>query len=327
LNQGSRFIMWELCAPKEIIKNVVLCLSLWIFAFGSQAEENHGRASNGCFTNLKQWPAVKVPKRVLLIPLLNKSNHSSECERWPEKPAALLQNFYRRQFQAKVMWLRNVHHWADYYREIDRLLAQKQMSFDRVIFIGHGGFDGPILNSTEVRGGIAKNGSEGVVSYETERQPGILQIFTLTYNVSKNSMFSTYVAGAWRELVKLEPDAAEERLFEMKKRFVPMDAACFASYCTVIRPVSGEDEAIRKIKLQTCEDICRGPLFTMETHEEIEPERFFRFAGSIGLLAKKDGLVFFGGCNAGSALTEDVPGWDSPPGYLLQSVAVGGPYV
>src|SRR5574341_1229072 len=97
----------------------------WACALGSYGSEHDRLLCAGNFTNLNQWPVVQFPKRVLLIPLLRKQDDSNENERWPERPAALLADFYRRRFQAEVVWLRNIRTWDDYYFEVNRLLPQQ----------------------------------------------------------------------------------------------------------------------------------------------------------------------------------------------------------
>lgn len=308
------------------IKASFVVFLLWACALSSYGSEHDRLLCAGNFTNLNQWPVVQRPKRVLLIPLLSKNIDSNENERWPERPAALLADFYRRQFQAEVVWLRNIHTWDDYYLEVNRLLPQQTTAFDRVIFIGHGGFDGPVLKKTEILQHLTIKGSEGIVSYATETQPGKQQIFSLTYDVSKNKIFSAYVADFWRDLTQMEPDDATRRLDEMKRRLQPMDSACFERYCESIRLAPARDEADKNIKMNTCQDICRGPLFLLKSQEEIRPERFFLFADSLNSLVGRDGLVFFGECNPGTTASDRISAWDSPPGFLVQSKAVGGPY-
>lgn len=298
---------------------------LWACALSSYGGEYDRLLCDGNFTNLNQWPVVQFPKRVLLIPLLRKKPDTNENERWPERPAALLADFYRRRFQAEVIWLRNIRTWDDYYLEVNRLLPRQARSFDRVIFIGHGGFDGPVLKKAEILRNLTIKGSEGLVSYATESQPGKQQVFSLTYDFAKNKLFSAYIADHWRDLTQMEPDEAARRLDEMKRRLQPMDSACFERYCASIRRVPVQDETERNIRMDTCQDICREPLFLLTSQEEIREERFFHFADSLSSLVGRDGLVFFGECNPGTPPDRN-SAWDSPPGFLVQSKAVGGPY-
>lgn len=47
-----------------------------------------------------------------------------------------------------------------------------------------------------------------------------MQIFSLTYDVSKNKVFSAYVADSWRDLTQMDPDDATRRVDEMKNGLV-----------------------------------------------------------------------------------------------------------
>jgi hypothetical protein len=305
------------------VKTFIAVFLVWTCSLSSYGGEHDRELCAGNFTNLYQWPVVQIPKRVLLIPLLRKKPDTNESERWPEQPAAYLANFYRRQFQAEVVLLRNVRTWDDYYREVNRLLLQQAILFDRVILIGHGGFDGPVLTKAVIQQNLTIKGSEGNLTYATESQPGKQQIFSLTYDISKNKIFSAYISGSWRNLVQM--DDAAQRLYEMKNRLQPMNAACFDRYCAPLQSAPAMDEADKHNKMNNCRYICREPLFFLKSQEEIAPERFFLFARSLRSLARRDGLVFFGECNPGAAIPGSISEWDHL-GWLVQSKLVGGPY-
>jgi len=305
---------------------LLLLFLLLTYAFNSLAEDNDRLLCSGHFTNLNQWPVVQSPKRVLLVPLLKKQEDSNEDERWPENPAALLDDFYRQRFHAEVVSLRNIRSWDDYYRGVNQLLLKQEAAFDRVILIGHGGFDGPVLKRAEILQDLTIKGSAGVLSYASETQPGKQQIFSLTYDVSTNKSFSDYITNNWRELTQMDPNVASRELHEMKDRLQPIDTACVDRYCKAFRLGSELDEAERSNKMHICQDICRTPLFMLQTREEIRPERFFHFADTLTALAKSDGLVFFGACNPGTSSPDRVSSWDNAPGFLIQSKLVGGPF-
>ena len=96
---------------------------------------------------LSEFNVKKAPKKVLLVPLLySNPEYPGENERWPEPSARRLSELYQSQFGAHVHWLRNVRNWQDYYDQTDALIAQGAR-FDRVIFIAHGGFDGPVMRN------------------------------------------------------------------------------------------------------------------------------------------------------------------------------------
>lgn len=295
-----------------------------VFTSASSSAEDGRLSCLGHYTNLNQWPVVQFPKRVLLIPLLNKNIDSNENERWPEQPAAVLESFYRSRFQADVVWLRNIRTWEDFYFEVSRLL-QNSIPFDRVILIGHGGFDGPVLKKAAIQQSLTIKDSEGTVYSAIESQPGKQQIFSLTYDIFKNQIFSTYIADYWRALIKMDPADASRQLDAMKIRLQPMDVKCFERYCSPDRLAPAKNEADRKIMLSTCQYICREPLFLLKSQEEITPKRFFLFADSLNSLAQKDGLIFLGGCNPGTTAPKNTsPEWY--PGALSQSKLAGGPY-
>lgn len=307
------------------IRAALAVFLLSALALNSYAGDHDRELCAGNFTNLHQWPVVQVPTRVLLIPLIHRKAGTNENERWPERPAAMLADFYRKQFGAKVVWLRNIRSWNDYYREVDRLTPQQASVFDRVILIGHGGFDGPILKETEVLKKLTIKDSEANVIYTSESQPGQLDVFSLTYDVSKNKVFSDYVANNWRALTEMDPDEAAQRLDEVKRRSQPLDTACYRRYCAELSSAPAQDAEERRVRMHTCEDICRGPLFLLKIDHTIEPERFYLFAEHLSSLAKPKGLVFFGSCNPGSKAPEDDSEWNYP-GFLTESKALGGPY-
>lgn len=154
------------------------------------------RDSASCRAQTSRLGDLRVtekPRRVLLVPLLRKGRGSNENELWPEQPSAKIEVFYRSKFKAEVVWLRGVRVWQDYYKQVDRLLRQSAL-FDRVIFIGHGSFNGPSLNYEILRKNFKVEGSKGTLYRAIDAQPGILRELTITYDLSRNPAFDDYIA-------------------------------------------------------------------------------------------------------------------------------------
>lgn len=151
---------------------LVYLLLLLICADDVYSHEHHSmscRSYNGRSSDLKlQQP----PRRVLLVPLLSRDPYTNESPRWSEQPARTLKAFYRNRFNAVVKQLVNVWTWTDYYRQVEQL-TQRSPPFDRVIFISHGGFDGPILNNTVFWQDFQLTGNTGKLLQLSEEQPGL----------------------------------------------------------------------------------------------------------------------------------------------------------
>ena len=282
-----------------------------------------------CFGNLAQlsYPVTHAPRRVLIIPLLHKRRQSVETENWPERPAATLATYYRQHFAAEVTVLRNIRTWEDYYRAVGVLLARQAYPFDRVILIGHSGFDGPVLNKTILKRNWQEQQGKGAVLSVTTTQAGKNQVFTLHYQVATNPSFSAHIARSWYELTALDHDVAVERLRALKDRWQPLDQACFSRYCAPLQSaaLSFDSREVMQ-KLDACQNVCREPLYTVKEQEEIDVERFYDFAASLTGLSRRGGVIFLGGCNPGSMTPERHEAWEKPPGLLTQSPQLGGPY-
>lgn len=288
------------------------CCSATVQAAACEAEPD----SAGCESFAAQ-PSLRRPSRVLLVPLLSKSKDSIESERWPEIPAASIADFYREAYQAQVVWLRDVRDWRDYYQQFDRLLRQSA-SFDRVIFIGHGGFDGPILNPAVFRRDFSVQAGTGKLLREIEAQPGISRSVTITYDVARNRAFSDYIAAHWRELLALDADP-EQTLKAREADLQPLNQSCYQ------RCRSDAAAAVGTSQPAACEWLCREQLFVAKLSEEPAPERFQLFAERLRALVAADGLIMLGFCNSGSEANEGVDRWDSD-GVLVHSALAGGPH-
>lgn len=259
---------------------------------------------------------VQEPQRVLIVPLLRKMKDSAESERWPENPAARIAALYRDTYRAQVVWLREVREWEDYYDQIDGLLRQSAI-FDRVIFVGHGGFDGPILNQAVFRQSFEANARGGVLSRGIETQPGVQQSLAITYDTPSNPAFSDYIATHWRELLALDTDPVPI-LSDLEARLQPVDASC-SNRCLAEASAAGVD------RLAACDSICRDALFTTRWALEAAPERFWLFADKLRSLVAARGLILLGFCNPGSMAYEGEHTWDSD-GLLVHSSLAGGPH-
>lgn len=67
-----------------------------------------------------------------------------------------------------------------------------------------------------------------------------------------------------------------------------------------------------RFRFGACKSVCRDPLFVFRSGEEPAPERFFLFVDSLRALARVDGLIFFGACNPGTAVAENLEPWEGP---------------
>ena len=263
------------------------------------------------------------PRRILLVPLLRKGSDSNENERWPEQPSAKIESFYRRMFNAEVVRLQEVRVWNDYYAHIDRL-QQASARFDRVIFIGHGGFDGPSLNYQILRQHFKLEGDKGTLYRAIDAQPGILRELTISYDLPRNPAFHDYIAARWPTLLQLDRDAIDI-LKDMQTRLQPLDQACYRRHCSAAQLAAESSPQQREVMLKTCEFVCREPLFQFRVSDEISTEQFFLFAKSLQSLVTEDGLIMVGVCNPGSAAVKGETPWDTE-GMLIHSTLTGGPH-
>jgi len=265
----------------------------------------------------------RPPKRVLLIPLLSRDPHSTESPRWSEQPARALKAFYRNQFHADVTVLRDLWSWPDYYREVEPLIEQSP-PFDRVIFISHGGFDGPVLKNAVFWQNLEITGNKGKLLQLSEAQPGLQNEMSITYDTGKNGVFSDYMATRWPEMAPMKSSDTFHLLKGLEKQLQPLDRACYARYCAPER-LAANPERLRPYLLDSCELMCREPLFEQKTASEIAPERFFHFAKSLSSLARENGLIFFGACNPGSSASMKTREHDDTE-LLINSTLAGGPH-
>ena len=263
------------------------------------------------------------PKRVLLVPLLSRDSYANENSRWSEQPARTLETFYRNRFNAAVKQLRNVWSWTDYYQQVEQMV-QLSPPFDRVIFISHGGFDGPVLRDAVFWQNLQVTGSKGKLLQLSESQPGLKNGLSITYDTSKNRIFSDYMASHGSDLAQMNFSDIWHLLKGLEKQVQPLDSACFQRYCPPDRIATMLGERL-EYQLYLCELFCRESLFQLKTSVEISPERFFHFTKSLSSLVTKEGLIFFGSCNPGSAAPEKVVAHDETE-FLINSTLAGGPH-
>lgn len=266
---------------------------------------------------------VRSPDRVLIIPLLRKDPGSAENERWAEGPAAQTEAFYRARFSANVTRLRDIRLWADYYRET--AMMRKFAPFDRVIFIGHGGYDGPILNGRIVQSALTVEGEHAQATRIVEAQPGLEETVTISYSIGQNRDFSRFMESHWKQLSRKEPADIRKILLNGERRLQPLDLACMERQCPAEAFASLPDDSDREIKRAACESVCRNPLFVWRSSDEIAPERFRTFVRSLGSLTARDGLIVLGMCNPGSDVPERESPWDVG-GALVHSNLASGPH-
>jgi len=296
---------------------------LWFVANSACGGENRllsCRSVNGAMG----YPQIRhPPRRVLLVPLLSKEPYSQISERWAEQPANNIAAFYRNRFDADVSLLRNIKSWEDYYQQIGQLLRQSA-PFDRVIFVGHGGFDGPILKAKVFFQDLSITGKNGRLLQFSEAQPGLKNVLSITYDIEKNQVFTNHIASHLQELAELGASEVRYRLKGLEKLLQPLDSACFNRYCSPDKLVTARPGTYQS-RIELCELVCREPLFDLKASVEISSERFFLFANTLKSLATPDGLIFFGSCNPGSqAPTQERKRGDVE--LLINSPLAAGPY-
>jgi hypothetical protein len=163
------------------IRFLVSLLLLWICATDVYSDEHHAVSCRAFYGRLSDLKLQQPPRRVLLVPLLSRDPYTNGSSRWSEQPARTLDAFYRNRFNAAVKQLRDVWSWTDYYRQVEQMV-QQSTPFDRVIFISHGGFDGPILNNTVFWQDFQITGSKGKLLQHSEMQPGLNPYLTSQIN-------------------------------------------------------------------------------------------------------------------------------------------------
>jgi hypothetical protein len=299
-----------------------LLLLLWIPA-SAVYSKHHSMSCGAFYGRSSDLNLQRPPRRVLLVPLLSRDPYTNESSRWSEQPARTLEAFYRRRFNADVKQLRNIWSWSDYYRKVEQIMKQSR-PFDRVIFISHGGFDGPILKNSEYWHSFEVTGNQGKLLQFSEAQPGLKNMLSLTYDTQKNPVFSDYMASRWPELASMKFSDIWHQLTSLEKQLVPVDRACFQRQCPQDRLAMRQGEEL-EYQIHLCELLCRESLFKIKTSEELSAERFFRFTKSLSSLVTTDGMVFFGACNPGSAAPEKATEPDKTE-FLINSTLAGGPH-
>jgi len=305
------------------IRFPVLLLSLWIFASDVYSNQHHSMSCRAFYGRSSDLNLQRPPRRVLLVPLLSRDPYTNESSRWSEQPARTLAAFYRKRFNADVKQLRDIWSWSEYYRKVEQTVQQSP-PYDRVIFISHGGFDGPVLKNSEYWHSFEVTGNKGELLQFSEAQPGLKNMLSITYDTEKNRVFSDYMASRWPELASMKFSDIWHQLTALEKQLVQLDRACFQRYCSQDRLAIRQGEEL-EYQLYLCELLCRESLFKIKTSEELSAERFFRFTKSLSSLVTTDGMVFFGACNPGSAAPEKTTEPDKTE-FLINSTLAGGPH-
>jgi hypothetical protein len=264
-----------------------------------------------------------APGAVLLVPLLKGYPEARERETWPKQPALAIARLYRR-LGARAERLDGIRTWDDFFRQTDRL-RRAGARYDRIVLIGHGGFDGPLLNEKLLREQWTIRDAEGQAVRVLETQPGIVDKLTVTYDISRSPEFNATLARLWREIARKDPHEAMGMLTELENRLAPPDPACLARRCPPEELRALADPAARDTRLRACESVCRDPLFVSRSSEEAAPERFLQFAEALSALSHPDGLIMLGMCNPGTTAPRHQAPWDIA-GVLTRSNLAGGPH-
>ncbi|MDD5277220.1 MAG: hypothetical protein PHR16_14205 [Methylovulum sp.] len=203
-------------------------------------------------------------------------------------------------------------------------MLQQSAPFDRVIFIGHGGFDGPILKAKVFWQDLVIAGNDGKLLQFSEAQPGLKNSLSVTYDINKNQAFTDYIAGHLQEFAQLNKSEIWHSLKDFEKLLQPLDQACFNRYCSPDKLVAVRP-GVYQSRIELCELICREPLFDLKSSVEISPERLFLFTDTLKSLVTADGVIFFGACNPGSQAPNQAPK-RGDVGLIINSSLTGGPY-
>ncbi len=302
---------------------LLVSLLLCICAADVYSDKSHFISCRSSYRGLRDLKLQQPPRRVLLVPLLIRVPLANESPRWTEQPARTLNAFYRNRFNAAVTQLHDVWNWTDYFRQVEQIVPQSG-PFDRVIFISHGGFDGPILENFVFWQNFQIEGNKGKLLQFSEAQPGLKNVLSITYDTDKNRIFSDYMASHWRELAVMEASNIRHLLKGLEKQLQPLDHVCFQQYCSPERLATSPEQQ-RRYRLDLCELICRESLFEQKVSVEISPERFFHFTKSLNSLTTADGLIFFGACNPGSAAPVLLLEKDETE-FLINTDLSGGPH-
>lgn len=299
---------------------LLLAFLLWFCTYSVFSEEKHLLS---CQSVQGALSFLQPPRRVLLVPLLSKDSGAQANERWAEQPAGIIAGFYRKRFNAEVRQLRDVWSWEDYYQQVGQML-ELSPPFDRLVFIGHGGFDGPVLKNKVFWQDHMITGVNGQLLQFSEAQPGLKNILSITYNIEKNQVFTDYISAHWLELAQLTRAEIWDLLKGLEKDLQPLDRACFNRYCSPDKLATARQETYES-RIHLCELVCREALFDLKSSVEISPERFFLFTNSLNMLVTADGSVFFGACNPGSEAPDVVPKKGDVE-MLINSTLAGGPF-
>lgn len=306
------------------IRNFLSILLMGIYAANVQGKEHSVQPCLPYSVKLSDLKLQQPPRHVLLVPLLKGVEDINENPRWPEKPARDLAAFYQNRFNASVKQLRDIWSWTDYYQQVEQLV-QQGASFDRIIFISHGGYDGPVLKNAVYLKEHKITGKTGKLLLLSEAQPGLKNVLSLTYDTEKNHLFSEYMATHWEDLALMEFDDIWQHLTGYEKQIQPLDNNCYQRYCSTERLASWPPQQ-REYQQHLCELICRKSLFDIKNSVELSAERFFLFTNSLKSLLLENGLIFFGACNPGSVAPEKVVRKDETD-LLINSTLAGGPHM
>lgn len=307
-------------------KTIMMVLALALSLINPlHAAENASQTCEPEAHSINDYQVRKAPKNVLIVPMLyHNTDNPRETEHWPEPPARTLTNFYQGQFKTRVHWLRNVRSWQAYYTQTDELIRQG-MQFDRVVFIAHGGFDGPLLQNEITSETREVNGDHAMIKQVSEAQPGNEHVVTIeTKNMARNKGFNDYLASNWQQLLTHPENEVRAILKQQHQAFQPMDKACYANFCDAKKLAALTPET-KTARLETCEKVCRPSLYDVKYFEQPSEKRFRLFSDSLKSLVKEDGIIFMGECNAGTPAPKQYSHWDTP-GIVVSSKIAGGPY-
>jgi hypothetical protein len=300
-----------------------LCLAVGLLLGTGMAPAGEAPDRPACRTG-NGLAAPGVPRAVLLVPLLKGSPEDREPETWPNHPVAQLAGFYRGRFRAETTRLLGIRTWNGFLDKARRL-KEHGATFDRILLIGHGGLDGPVLNWDMIVREFTREGSAGRAVRLLESQPGLVDSYVVTYDATHQPAFADTLAHRWKKLAEEDPNDVDRTLRQLESALEAPDAACLAYHCPAGLLDSIRSPAERDRKQRTCAWVCRRPLYRSRWEARADPGRFARFAESLMALAKPGAVIVVGSCNPGTRMPQSGDPRDTG-GVLPQSPMVGGPH-
>jgi hypothetical protein len=326
----------------------ILWGAIWVLALGcgEAAAPDDATCGGSCDHLGQQTEIVRVPKNALLIPMLRKyasSDHWKKDVGAFKDAARALQQFYGS--LGAAVTVQEIWDWNDFIQRTNAIGAQGH-PFDRVILIGHGAFDGPMLSDTVLEASF----EPGRLRKVTQYQPGDEFINVVTYDPDESAEFSAFVAANSARLLD-----GQTSLISGLAEHLGVDPACVddchmreqQAHEATCRPTCDQRpscvaltddlktdciagcmaectmEYLEDYVIGGCEDMCVTPRsYRVDSSEQRTEPEFDKFAAGLRAVTSPHGLVVLEHCNAATPV--DPPG--ETPTYLSQHAFHHGPH-